>query len=211
MSRYRGPRLRITRRLGELPGLVADKVSIKPNPPGQHGALPQKPSQYSLRLREKQKLRFHYGVNEGQLVNYVKKARRSQGSTGERVLQLLEMRLDTILFRGGFAPSIRASRQLVTHGHIHVNESRVNIPSFQCAPGDTFMICKKSQALNKSGVAAESGSNFIQLNRSKLELAPHLQMDTKNFSGQVKDIISRADVSCPVNEFLIIEYYSRKV
>ena len=200
MVRYRGPRLRIIRRLGELPGLISEKNSIKPNPPGQHGALPQKPSQYSIRLREKQKLRFHYGVNEGQLVNYVKKARRSQGSTGERVLQLLEMRLDTIIFRGGFAPSIRASRQLVTHGHILVNNARVNIPSFQCVPGDTFAVGEPDGA-----------SSMVRVRLNKVPSPDHLQLDPKEFSGQIKAYVSRDNVSCPVNEFLIIEYYSRKI
>ncbi len=200
MSRYRGPRLRITRRLGELPGLVR-KSSAKQNPPGQHGATAKKPSQYSIRLQEKQKLRFHYGINEHQLVNVVKKARRSQGSTGERVLQLLEMRLDTIVFRSGFAPTLRASRQLVTHGHVQVNNARVNIPSYQCKPGDTFQV-KKLESVEKS----------VQLGAISLMPSPlHLQADSKSFSGQVKQFISRPEVSCPVNEFLIIEYYSRKV
>jgi small subunit ribosomal protein S4 len=200
MSRYRGPRLRITRRLGELPGLVR-KSSAKQNPPGQHGATPKKPSQYSIRLQEKQKLRFHYGMNEHQLVNLVKKARRAQGSTGERLLQLLEMRLDTILFRSGFAPTLRASRQLVTHGHVQVNNVRVDIPSFQCKPGDKFQV-KKLQIVE----------NAIQLG-SVIGMAPplHLQSDKTGLSGQVKQLISRSEVSCPVNEFLIIEYYSRKV
>ena len=201
MSRYRGPRLRITRRLGELPGLVGEKISVKPNPPGQHGSLPQKPSQYSLRLREKQKLRFHYGVNEGQLVNYVKKARRSLGSTGEKVLQLLEMRLDTIIFRGGFAPSIRASRQLVTHGHIKVNNERVNIPSFQCTPGDTFQIDVQNRVDQMLKGGSPNGTS----------LTPHLRLDSKTLTGEITKIVSRENVSCPVNEFLIIEYYSRKV
>jgi small subunit ribosomal protein S4 len=200
MSRYRGPRLRITRRLGELPGLVR-KSSGKQNPPGQHGATPKKPSQYSIRLQEKQKLRFHYGVNERQLVNLVKKARRTQGSTGERLLQLLEMRLDTVIFRSGFAPTLRAARQLVLHGHVCVNNQRVNIPSFQCKPGDNFQV-KKIQCVDES----------LQLGGTTgTPTALHIQIEPKNYSGQIKQVISRTDVSCPVNEFLIIEYYSRKV
>ena len=224
MSRYRGPRLRITRRLGDLPGLVR-KSSAKTNPPGQHGASPQKPSQYSIRLKEKQKLRFHYGINEKQLVSYVKKARRSPGSTGEKVLQLLEMRLDTILFRSGFAPTLRASRQLVTHGHICVNDGRVNIPSYQCKPGDSFVVKNKKVSRQLVQTAFEQtfgpgggnveGNNIVKMAppgaTGSATSTSYLKCDPKNFSGEVKQMISRTDVSCPVNEFLIIEYYSRKV
>jgi small subunit ribosomal protein S4 len=212
MSRYRGPRLRITRRLGDLPGLVR-KSSSKTNPPGQHGALPQKPSQYSIRLKEKQKLRFNYGVNEKQLVSYVKKARRSQGSTGEKVLQLLEMRLDTIIYRSGFAPTLRASRQLVTHGHICVNNDRVNIPSYQCKPGDSFVV--KNKKASRQLVQTFFDQTGTKMNATEGNISgpstSYLKSDPKNYSGEVKQMISRSDVSCPVNEFLIIEYYSRKV
>jgi small subunit ribosomal protein S4 len=218
MSRYRGPRLRITRRLGDLPGLVR-KSSAKKNPPGQHGALPQKPSQYSLRLKEKQKLRFHYGVNEKQLVSYVKKARQSKGATGEKVLQLLEMRLDSILFRSGLAPTLRASRQLVSHGHIAVKKQPkegsstgsdkgflpVNIPSYQCKPGDSFLV------KNKKASRQLVQSQLDPSGKPNANLPTYLHFDTKNFTGEIKQTISRNEVSCPVNEFLIIEYYSRKV
>jgi len=200
MSRYRGPRLRITRRLGELPGLTR-KSSAKQNPPGQHGSLPKKPSQYSIRLQEKQKLRFHYGVSEHQLIGLVKKARRQVGSTGERVLQLLEMRLDTIIFRSGFAPTLRASRQLVNHGHIQVNSRSVNIPSYQMKPGDTFEI--------KAGTG--SMASAIKETSQMMSQPTHIQSNNKECKGVVKNLICREDVSCPVNEFLIIEYYSRKI
>jgi small subunit ribosomal protein S4 len=203
MSRYRGPRLRITRRLGELPGLTR-KSSAKQNPPGQHGSLPKKPSQYSIRLQEKQKLRFHYGVSEHQLIGLVKKARRQVGSTGERVLQLLEMRLDTIIFRSGFAPTLRASRQLVNHGHIQVNARSVNIPSYQMKPGDTFEI--KSNSVTSSAV-----TGVIKENSQIIPQPAHIQSNNKECKGIVKNFICREDVSCPVNEFLIIEYYSRKI
>ena len=231
MSRYRGPRLRITRRLGELPGLVR-KSSAKKNPPGQHGALPQKPSQYSLRLKEKQKLRFHYGVNEKQLVSYVKKARQSKGATGEKVLQLLEMRLDSILFRSGLAPTLRASRQLVSHGHIALKKQPsapsplslakqkktpssqqrsdvllqpVNIPSYQCKPGDIFVV------KNKKASRQLVESQFDSSGKANSNIPAYLQFDPKNFTGEIKQMIPREDVSCPVNDFLIIEYYSGKV
>ena len=203
MSRYRGPRLRITRRLGDLPGLVR-KSSAKKNPPGQHGALPQKPSQYSLRLKEKQKLRFNYGVNETQLIRYVKKARNLKGSTGELLLQLLEMRLDSIVFRSGLAPTLRAARQLVSHGHISVETKSgkntgfnpVNIPSYQCKPGDQIRV------LNP---------NKIQTTKEKTLLPTHITFDTNAKTYQIKQVVPRSEVSCSVNELLIIEYYSRKV
>ncbi|MEM7770254.1 MAG: 30S ribosomal protein S4, partial [Cyanobacteria bacterium P01_A01_bin.37] len=117
MSRYRGPRLRIVRRLGELPGLTR-KAAKRAYPPGQHGQARRKRSEYAIRLEEKQKLRFNYGLTERQLLRYVKKARRAQGSTGQVVLQLLEMRLDNTIFRLGMAPTIPGARQLVNHGHI---------------------------------------------------------------------------------------------
>jgi small subunit ribosomal protein S4 len=220
MSRYRGPRLRITRRLGELPGLT-QKSSSKQNPPGQHGAIAKKPSQYSIRLQEKQKLRFHYGVSEHQLIGIVKKARRQVGSTGERVLQFLEMRLDTIIFRAGFAPTLRAARQLVNHGHVKVNSRYVTIPSFQMKPGDKFYLDGSIQKLVESkgyGITAGSAGSYAP----KL-LPPHIEFtmvdrgavereDIQNKKGGlVKQIIGRQDVSCPVDEFLIIEYYSRKI
>jgi small subunit ribosomal protein S4 len=206
MSRYRGPRLRITRRLGDLPGLTR-KVSPRPNPPGQHGATAgkQKTSQYGIRLKEKQKLRFNYGVNESQLVRYVKRARRMKGSTGEVLLQLLEMRLDTIVFRAGIAPTLRSSRQLVSHGHICVNTTGVNIPSYQCRPGDKITV--------KNRKSSKQACTQLRLDSAMAPTPSHLKFDFSGntISGEVKQIISRSDVVCPVNELLIIEYYSRKV
>jgi len=128
MSRYRGAVLRIVRRLGELPGLTR-KTTKRTTRPGQHGDQNRKPSEYSIRLEEKQKIRFNYGLTERQLLKYVRSARRIKGSTGEALLQLLEMRLDNIVFRLGMAPTIPAARQLVNHGHICVNSKRVSIPS----------------------------------------------------------------------------------
>jgi hypothetical protein len=113
MSRYRGPRLRVTRRLGDLPGLTR-KSARRAYPPGQHGQARKKKSEYCVRLEEKQKLRFNYGLSEKQLRRYVQKARRAAGSTGLVLLQLLEMRLDNTVFRMGMAPTIPGARQLVT-------------------------------------------------------------------------------------------------
>mmetsp|Transcript_4552 Transcript_4552/g.15913 ORF Transcript_4552/g.15913 Transcript_4552/m.15913 type:complete len:168 (+) Transcript_4552:142-645(+) len=139
MSRYRGPRLKITRRLDQaLPGLV-QKVSPRAGkPPGEHGALRRKLSQYAIRLQEKQKVRFHYGLTESQLIRYVKRARRMKGSTGDLLLELLQKRLDATVYQLGFAPTIRAARQLVSHGHVKVNNRRVNLPSYQCGGQDVI-------------------------------------------------------------------------
>lgn len=207
MSRYRGPRLRITRRLGELPGL-ARKISPRPNPPGQHGAnaRSQKASQYGIRLKEKQKLRYNYGVLESQLVRYVKRARRMKGSTGEVLLQLLEMRLDNIVFRAGIAPTLRAARQLVSHGHITVNTVGVNIPSYQCKPGDKISV--------KNRKSSRQASSTLRMDSASAMVPSHLKFEFGTngaVSGEVKQLVARADVGCPVNELLIIEYYSRKV
>jgi small subunit ribosomal protein S4 len=139
MSRYRGPRLRITRRLGELPGLTR-KSARKAYPPGQHGQARKKKSEYAARLEEKQKLRFNYGLSERQLRRYVQKARRAAGSTGTTLLQLLEMRLDNTVFRLGMAPTIPAARQLVNHGHITVNAGVVDIASYACRPGELVSV-----------------------------------------------------------------------
>src|SRR5918997_5477486 len=135
MSRYRGPRLRVVRRLGDVPGLTR-KTPRRAYPPGQHGQARKKRSEYAIRLEEKQKLRFNYGITEKQLLRYVRKARRATGSTGQTLLQLLEMRLDNTVFRMGMAPTIPAARQLVNHGHVTVNNRVVSIASYACRAGD---------------------------------------------------------------------------
>ena len=150
MSRYRGPRLKITRRLGQpLSGLV-QKISNRPEqPPGEHGNGGKlvKLSQYALRLQEKQKLRFYYGLTETQLLRYVQKARRAQGSTGVRLLEFINRRLDATIYLLGYAPTIRAARQLVNHGNVQVNNKRVSIPSYQCRPTDVYT-CRTPQGTN---------------------------------------------------------------
>lgn len=201
MARYRGPRLRICRRLGELPGL-SRKNSKKQAPPGEHGTKIRKPSEYALRLEEKQKLRFNYGINEKQLLGYIKIAKKVQGSTGQVLLQLLEMRLDNTIFRLGMAPTIPAARQLVNHGHIFVNNIAVSIASYQCKPGDLITI--KNQIDSK---------NLIKQYLSFPGLAnvpSHLELDSSNFTGKVNGIIEREWVALQLNELLVVEYYSRK-
>nr|YP_009294263.1 ribosomal protein S4 [Palmaria palmata]AOM67703.1 ribosomal protein S4 [Palmaria palmata] len=201
MSRYRGPRLRICRRLGDLPGLTR-KVSKKQAPPGEHGEKNRKPSEYAVRLEEKQKLRFNYGVNEKQLFNYVKVAKKLQGSTGQVLLQLLEMRLDNTIFRLGMAPTIPAARQLVNHGHIYVNSRRVSVGSYQCKPGDIITV--NNQTNSKSLI--EKYLSFPGL----ANIPSHLELDSSQLIGKVNGIIEREWVALQLNELLIVEYYSRK-
>ena len=146
MARYTGAKLRITRRLGDLPGLTSKKTKLTQRP-GQHGATQKKLTQYAIRLEEKQKLRFNYGLSERQLMNYIRQAKKIKGATGSILLQLLEMRLDNVIFRLGMAPTIAAARQVVGHKHITVNKSCVSIPSYQCQPGDIVSV--KDSAISK--------------------------------------------------------------
>ena len=138
MSRYRGPKLRIIRKLGDLPGFTS-KTTERLFPPGQHGpgkaGRKSSLSEYGIRLQEKQKLRYNYGISEKQLLSYVKEARRLPGATGSILLQILEMRLDNIVYRLGFAPTISAARQIVSHGHITVNGKKVNSQKLKLPSG----------------------------------------------------------------------------
>jgi small subunit ribosomal protein S4 len=202
MSRYRGPRLRITRRLGELPGLTR-KSARKAYPPGQHGQARKKKSEYAARLEEKQKLRFNYGLSERQLRRYVQKARRAAGSTGTTLLQLLEMRLDNTVFRLGMAPTIPAARQLVNHGHITVNAGVVDIASYACRPGELVSVRDR-----------EASRKLVNANLQYPGLAnlpSHLEFDKVKLEGKVNSIIDREWIAIQINELMVVEYYSRLV
>jgi small subunit ribosomal protein S4 len=212
MSRYRGPKLRIIRRFeGKvvLPGLTT-KRSIKSQPPGkpkpddedEDNKKNKKPTEYGLRLNEKQKLKFNYGLTENQLFRYVREARRRKGVTGLILLQMLEMRLDTLCFTLGFAKSIAQARQLVNHGHITVNQKVVNIPSFQCQIKDIIAIKEKNISKN---LITEN----IKINQRQ-ELPRHLEFNDSKLSATVKDYCDRDDVQLKLNELLVIEYYSRR-
>lgn len=207
MARYRGPRLRIVRRLGELPGLT-QKHCTRSFPPGQHGPKKklsgnQKPkeSQYATQLKEKQKLRFNYGISERQLIRYVRESRRRKGSTGEILLQLLEMRLDNIIFRLGFAPTIAGARQLITHGHFLVNNRKTNIPSYLCKVSDVISVATNSTKLVKTSVERFANS----------QVPAHLELNIEKLTASVKNLIPRDLVALQINELLVVEYYSRKV
>jgi len=204
MSRYRGPRLRIKRRLGVLPGLT--KKPSNNIRPGQHGRVNiennKKPTEYGIRLEEKQKLRFNYGLTESQLYKYIREARRRNGVTGLILLQLLEMRLDTICYNLGFASTIVQARQLVNHGHIMINNKIVNIPSFQCRLNDVISIKQKSNSKNLIK------SNLI--NNKGLNLSSHLKFDETKLEATILDYCDRDDINLDIKELLVIEYYSRR-
>lgn len=204
MSRYRGPKLRITRRLGTLPGLTTKKSIKDKSRPGQHGSSEnnKKTTEYGLRLEEKQKLKFNYGLTESQLYRYIKEARRRKGVTGLILLQLLEMRLDTICFTLGFASSIAQARQLVNHGHITVNQKAVSIPSFQCRLNDIISIKQKNTSKNLIEVNLK--------NNKKEDLPSHLQFDDTKLKAKVLNYCDRDDISLDIKELLVIEYYSRR-
>jgi len=201
MSRYRGPRLRIVRRLGDLPGL-SRKSPRRAYPPGQHGQNRKKRSEYAIRLEEKQKLRFNYGLTEKQLLRYVRKARRASGSTGQTLLQLLEMRLDNTIFRMAMAPTIPGARQLVSHGHVTVNGRTVNIASYQCRPGDVIAVRNREQSrkLVKQNLEYPGLAN----------MPTHLEFDKNNLTGKVNGVVEREWVALQINELLVVEFYSRQ-
>ena len=197
MARYRAPRAKIVPRLGELPGLTS-KIPNRNYPAGQHGPSSgmAKMSQYRVRLQEKQKLRYNYGVSEKQLLSYVRRARRMKGPTGELLLQMLEMRLDCIVYRLGFAPTIRAARQYVSHGLISVNGQTITIPSYHCTIGEIIT--------STSAPIVEHSKTFGGT------IPSHVSVDKNNATGKVERNVTRSQIALTINELLIIEYYSRK-
>nr|YP_010170933.1 ribosomal protein S4 [Chondria tumulosa]QSD57074.1 ribosomal protein S4 [Chondria tumulosa] len=201
MSRYRGPRLKISRKLGDLPGLTRKK-SQKTFPPGEHGQQSKKPSEYSLQLEEKQKLRFNYGLSEKQLLKNIKSAKKVQGSTGIILLQILEMRLDNTIFRLGLAPTIPASRQIVSHGHILVNNKLISVCSYQCKPGDIITIKPKNSSIEliKKNLKSPGLANIPN----------HLELQKDSLTAKINGVIERDWVALQLNELLVVEYYSRK-
>ena len=196
MSRYRGPRVKIVKRLGTLPGLTRKSPKKRPNR--------SRLSQYGIRLCEKQKLRYHYGLSEHQLLRYVKKAKQASGSTSRALMKSLELRLDNIVFRLGFAPTIVAARQLVTHGHILVNNKELNVPSYSCKTGDSIEV----KPIEKSRTLAE---NFMQNTPRRMKrgsLPPHLKLRQQALSGQLNSTPRLDWMGLQINELLVVEYYS---
>ena len=201
MARYIGPKTRIARKFGEAI-YGADKVlSKKSYPPGQHGnSRRRKTSEYGAQLKEKQKAKYTYGVLEKQFRNLFEKASKAKGITGEVLLQLLESRLDNIVFRLGIAPTRAAARQLVSHKHITVGGEVVNIPSYQVKPGQVVGVRERSKSLE---VIANSLAGF---NHSKY---PWLEWDDVLKVGKLLHVPERADIPENIKEQMIVELYSK--
>ena len=203
MARYTGPTAKISRRFGvELFG-ASKAFARRPFPPGQHGARAgrKKKSDYGIMLAEKQKLRFMYGVLEGQFRKYYEEASRRSGVTGEILVQLLELRLDNIIYRLNFATTRAAARQMVSHGHITVNGKKVNIASYSCKPGDVIAVADKarSQALV---------NRFMSLTANAVT-PDWLEFDAAKLSAKLARIPSQEEIAPIVNVQLIVEFYSR--
>jgi small subunit ribosomal protein S4 len=208
MAKYTGSKCRQCRREGGKLYLKGEKcftskcpVENRPFPPGQHGQRRTRLSDYATQLREKQKVRRIYGVLEKQFRNYYKKAAGTKGSTGENLLQLLEGRLDNVVYRMGFASSRSESRQLVRHNGISVNGSRVNIPSYQVQPNDVVGITDKgrSQLRIKSAIELAQQRGF----------SDWIDVDTKKIEGVYKARPERSELPADINEHLIVELYSK--
>ena len=201
MSRYTGPRLKKCRALdADLPGLTR-KRRKRTYPPGQHGNnFRRKVSDYGRRLTEKQKIRFNYGLGEKQLRRLVSDARRSQLSTGDKLMELLDRRLDNVVFRAGFAPTIPAARQLVNHGHFQVNGRKVDIASYRVRIGEVISLKEKSQNLECVVVSMENPSlmspDWLDLNRNQR-------------TATVSSLPTIESVPFPLDIQLIVEYYAR--
>ncbi|MDD2385403.1 MAG: 30S ribosomal protein S4 [Bacteroidales bacterium] len=202
MARYRGPQTRIARKFGE-PIFGPDKVLDKKNyPPGAHGLNKKrrKTSEYGIQLKEKQKAKYTYGILEKQFRNIFANATAARGVTGVVLLQMLESRLDNIVFRLGVAPSRAAARQMVTHRHILVNDAICNIPSAGVKPGDIISVREKSKSLE---IITESLSGF---NHSKY---PWIEWDENIMGGKFMSVPEREDIPENIKEQLIVELYSK--
>jgi small subunit ribosomal protein S4 len=201
MARYTGPKTKISRKFGE-PIFGPDKTLSKKNyPPGQHGnTRHKKTSEYGIQLREKQKAKYTYGVLERQFRLLFEKAQRAKGITGEILLQLLESRLDNIVYRLGIAPTRAAARQLVSHCHIVVDGQIVNIPSYLVKPGQLIGVREKDKSMI---VIADALNGF---NHSKY---PWIEWDKTTYTGKFLHIPERSDIPENIKEQLIVELYSK--
>ncbi|MEL0036310.1 MAG: 30S ribosomal protein S4 [Gammaproteobacteria bacterium] len=206
MARYIGPKLKLARREGtdlyHKSGVrsIDSKCKLE-TPPGQHGAARGRLSDYGLQLREKQKVRRIYGVLEKQFRNYYKEAARLKGATGENLLQLLERRLDNVVYRMGFGATRSESRQLVSHKAILINGKAVNIPSYQVKPSDVVSIREKAK--NQARIKAA-----MELSQSR-EAVTWVEVDEKKMEGVFKALPERSDLPAEINENLIVELYSK--
>lgn len=171
----------------------------KPYPPGEHGRGRQKQTEFGIRLLEKQKARWYYGVSEKQFRRAYVEATRTQGVTGENLLRRMELRVDNVVFRMGFATSRPQARQLVVHGHFQLNGKKHNVPSAVMRPGDVLMVREKSRNLEPIVNAVEN----------VVAVPAWLEADHENFTGRVLHLPNRDEIDTPVEEQLIIEFYSR--
>lgn len=206
MARYLGSTCKLSRREGVDLFLKSTARDIKSKcdmdkPPGQHGARRPRLSEYGLQLREKQKLRRTYGVLERQFLNYYKEAARRKGATGENLLQLLESRLDNVVYRMGLGSTRAEARQLVSHRAILVNGKKVNIPSYQVSPEDAISICEKSRNQIRIQYALQlaQGQGFVDW----------VTVDVAKMTGVFKRLPDRGDLSADINESLVVELYSK--
>ena len=200
MARYTGPTTKIARKFGE-PIFGSDKNFEKRNyPPGQHGLASKRKKQkeYGLQLKEKQKVRYMYGLLERQFHNTYLKATRMSGQRGENLLFLLESRLDNVVYRMGIAPSRASARQLVSHAHITLNGEVCNIPSAQVAPGDTVAVRERSKSLEVIQKSVASATKYSWI-----------EFDSKALSGKFLNIPARTDIPESINEQLIVDLYSK--
>lgn len=208
MARYTGAVCRLCRREGQKLFLKGERcysdkcsVGIRAYAPGQHGQGRKKSSEYGLQLRAKQKARRFYGVQEGQFYHYFELAERKQGITGENLLQILESRLDNVVYRAGFASSRAEARQLVGHGHYEVNGKRVDIASYLLRAGDVIAVCEKSKA-------SEKFKAVIEANGAR-PVPEWMDLDRENLSVKVVALPERSQIDAPVEEQLIVEFYSK--
>lgn len=200
MSRYTGPSYKKARRTGFSLLENGKELARKPYGPGTHGQdRKRRPSTYGIQLKEKQKVRFMYGLNERQFVKTYKEASKMQGIHGENLLKLLESRLDNLVYRLGFASTRRAARQLVNHGHITVNGKKVDIPSYRCKPGDVITLKEQS----KDHKAVKEALSKV------LKRVEFVTFDDKNNTGTYVRLPERSELNPEINESLIVEYYNR--
>jgi len=199
MSRYTGPRLKVVRALGTaLPGLTS-KTTERNYPPGQHGQRQRKKSDYGIKLMEKQKLRFNYGVTETQIRRLMSEAKASRDQAGKKLLEFLERRIDNAVFRAGFAPTIVAARQLVRHKHVLLNGRTVNIPSIRVKAGDTLQLTAKGQ---KIPCVIETLATPV------LEAAEWVKRDETTGIATVLRNPDASEVPFPIEIQHIVEYYA---
>ncbi|MCP3101579.1 30S ribosomal protein S4 [Myxococcus sp. K15C18031901] len=208
MARYTASACRICRRENLKMYLKGDRcytdkcaIERRPYPPGQHGQGRVKFSGYGVQLREKQKVKRMYGLLENQFRGYYHRASAAKGKTGENLLQQLELRLDNVVFRMGFADTRNEARQLVRHGHFQVNGRKVNIPSFSIKPGTTVEVVEKSRKVLRIAEALETVD--------RRGVPQWIDLDKKAFKGTVKTVPNREDLTMPIQEQLIVELYSK--